>query len=324
MKQRGSVASRLALTAFGAGLTAASWATAARAAPANTAAQVDSSEPAEPTEPPEPTEPSEPTVAPEVATPAPTAPATTAQPAAAAEASRQTSMAPPSTVALAPGVRLPPKSDLSPQHMAVELRFGPYMPRVDDGVESPVFEDFFGDDNRYQVGFEVDYQLWRAPYLGTLGVGFGFGYTSMTGPNLPSGEEGTGGQPISQRSTLSIMPMYAVGVLRVDVLSREFSVPIVPYGKLGLGYALWWVNDGISTARTDDGTIGKDSSAGVQTALGGMLLLDPIDPVSARAMDAELGINNSYLFFEWAWSNFEGRQMNVGASTWVTGIAVEL
>jgi hypothetical protein len=238
---------------------------------------------------------------------------------------REGSLAPPPTVALDPGVRQPPASDLSRQDFAIELRFGRYLPKVDDGVESPVFEDFFGDTNRYMLGFEIDWQLWRAPYIGTLGVGAGWGYTAMTGPNVPTGEEGVpNDQPIAQSSRLSIMPMHAVGVLRVDVLSKQFGVPLVPYGKLGLGYALWWVNDGLGTAHNSEGLSGKDSSFGTHSALGGMLLLDMFDPVAARAMDAEAGINNSYLFFEWVWSDFDGSQMNVGTSTWITGLAIEL
>ena len=230
----------------------------------------------------------------------------------------------PTTVALDPAARPEPESDLSPQNAAVELRFGPYLPRVDDGTESPVFEDFFGDDNRYMLGFEIDWQLWRAPYVGTLGVGAGWGYTYMSAPNLVISEGPPAGTPISQESTLNIMPMYAVGVLRVDVLSRQFGVPVVPYGKLGLGYALWWIDDGVSTARNGEGEVGKDTSVGTHTALGAMLLLDAFDPVAARAMDAEIGVNNSYMFFEWSWSDFDGRQMNVGASTWVTGLAIEM
>ena len=37
-----------------------------------------------------------------------------------------------------------------------------------------------------------------------------------------------------------------------------------------------------------------------------------------------MGINNTYVFFEWSVSNYPGKQMNVGANTWVTGFAFEL
>jgi hypothetical protein len=55
-----------------------------------------------------------------------------------------------------------------------------------------------------------------------------------------------------------------------------------------------------------------------------MLLLDVLEPSAARAMDAETGVNNSYLFIEWSVSDFGGDQMNVGSNTWVTGLAFEM
>ena len=221
--------------------------------------------------------------------------------------------------------RDPPKSDLSPQNAAFEIRFGPYNPRVDENLSTPVFEDFFGDDNRYMPGFEVDWQIWRAPYVGTLGVGIGWGYTRFSASNqIPGGGGNLDDPPVAQSSSFNIMPMYGVGVLRVDVLAREFNVPLVPYGKFGLAHAFWWVDDGVDTAETDAGVTGKDTSTGTQAAIGGMFLLDVLEPTSSRAVDSELGVNNSYLFFEWSMSDFSGDQMNVGSSNWVTGLAFEM
>lgn len=212
----------------------------------------------------------------------------------------------------------------SPQYVALELRFGPYSPKVDDNLSSPVYSDFFGDGQRFMIGLELDYQAWRAPYVGTLGVGVGWGYTQMSATNLiPEGQAAQGGD-VSQESSLNIMPFYAVGVLRVDTFARNFSIPFVPYAKLGLAYALWWVDDGLGTATNDAGVKGKDTSIGVQGAAGIMFLLDILEPSTARAADADTGVNNSYLFFEWAMSDYGGDQMNVGSSNWVTGLAFEI
>lgn len=222
-------------------------------------------------------------------------------------------------------IRREPASDLSPQNAAFELRFGPYTPKVDENLAQPVFEDFFGDGNRYMLGIEVDWQIWRAPYVGTLGLGVGWSYTQMSAPNqIPGGGGNLDDPPISQASSLNIMPLYAVGVLRVDVLARRVGIPLVPYGKLGLAHAFWWVDDGIDTSETDDGVVGKDTSTGTQAAVGAMFLLDVIEDTAARALDAEMGINNSYVFFEWSMSNFGGDQMNVGSNNWVTGLAFEM
>lgn len=233
-------------------------------------------------------------------------------------------------------------TDRSPQNFAVELRLGPYAPHLNN-TSAPLRESFFGDTRRYFVGFEVDWQVARLPYLGTIGVGAGFGYTRMSGLNqLPSGEpdellvriddevvlngdlvDDAPTVPITQKSTLHVLPMHAVGVLRVDVLAEKFGVPLVPYGKLGLGWALWWVNDGLSTARSPDGTLARGTSVGIQAGLGAMLLLDFFEQDAARTVDSESGVNNTYLFLEWAWSDFGGEQMNVGTNTWLTGLAIE-
>jgi len=240
----------------------------------------------------------------------------------------------------APAFSRPPvlerRTDFSPQNMAFELRFGPYAPRENDRLvqqdAGPGEASFFGDKTRYQFGFEVDGQLWRAPHVGTLGVGLGWSYTRRSAANKRPDDPATptfDPETIGQKSSLNIMPMYAVGVLRVDVLAKELRIPLVGYGKFGLGYALWWVNDGIGTAKFCDETrvscvAGRDTSVGTQAALGAMLLLDWLQPSSGAELDDAMGINNSYLFLEWSVSNFGGDQMNVGANTWVTGLAVEM
>lgn len=232
------------------------------------------------------------------------------------------------------------RSDFSPQNMAFELRFGPYSPRIDDGVSALPSGNvcpgrkpgscIFGEKTRYQFGFEIDGQLWRAPHVGTLGVGLGWSYTRLSGLNQVDMSQGgpTLDARITQKSSLNIMPMYAVGVLRIDVLAKELHIPVVGYGKFGLGYALWWVNNGIGTAHfTDDAgkrTVGRDASVGTQAALGAMFLLDWLEPSAGAELDSAMGINNSYLFLEWSVSNFGGDQLNVGSNTWVTGLAVEM
>jgi hypothetical protein len=216
------------------------------------------------------------------------------------------------------------KNDFSPQNAAFELRFGPYRPNVDDNLDRPVYGDFFGDGRRFMFGFEVDWQALRIPYVGSLGAGLGWGYTQISGRNqVPAGVPvpATG---VSQESSLNIMPFYGVGVLRVDTFARRFGVPLVPYAKLGLSWAFWWVNDGVGTATNDAGVKGKDISFGTQVGLGGMLLLDILEPSAALGADNDSGVNNSYLFFEWSMSNYGGDQMNVGSNNWVTGLAFEM
>jgi hypothetical protein len=212
----------------------------------------------------------------------------------------------------------------SSQTWALEIRFGPYLPNVDDDFpESRPFERTFGNDNRYLIGFEVDWQILRIPGFGSFGPAFGWGYTNITA-DAPL-HDGTGRS--QQETSLTIMPMYVAGVLRVDVLAREANIPFVPYAKLGVGYALWWVGDGEDTAN-ENGVEGRGISYGYQHALGGMLLLDFFDESSAIELENASGVNNSYFFGEWYVSNLNGfgsgDRMQVGTNTWMIGLALEI
>ncbi len=245
--------------------------------------------------------------------------------------SRAAAPAPPGAASPPPARRRPRVTDgpprvrrqWSPQHFAFELRLGPYFPRSDENVEGTPTKDFFGDKKRLYIGAEFDWQIVRIPLLGTAGVGFGLGYTRLSGSNLVPGGAVPDGD-VDQSSTLTIIPMYAVGVLRVDEAALRYGIPIVPYGKLGFGYALWNVNDGVGLARNEAGISGRDRSTGVQSALGAMFLLDVLDLAAARSLDVGSGVNHSYVFLEWSRSSLgSGGEMNVGANTWVAGLALE-
>jgi len=210
----------------------------------------------------------------------------------------------------------------SPQEIAIELRFGRYLPDADDGVDGTPYADIFGDDNRYYFGLEVDWQLLRIPYLGTLAPGVGGGYTKSSAKALFESD----GEESGESTSLQIFPLYVVGVLRADVVARETPVPLVPYVKLGVGVAFWRVTDGDGTANVGD-VNGRGLSYGPQFALGGMLLLDALDLEDARAADASIGLNNSYIFGEWYVSQLDGfgasDRLQVGTDTWMLGLALE-
>jgi hypothetical protein len=208
----------------------------------------------------------------------------------------------------------------SPQDMAVEIRFGRYIPGADEGLEGTPYRDVFGKGNRYFGGLELDWQALRIPHVGTFGPGAGIGYTKASAKALL--EDGTAS---AQTTSLEILPMYVVGVLRADALARETPIPLVPYAKLGLGYALWRSSDAGEASRVD-GVVGRSHSFGYQFALGGMLLLDWFDRQDARTADSNIGLNHSYVFVEWYVSKldgFGGKQLQVGTNTWMAGLAFE-
>jgi hypothetical protein len=210
----------------------------------------------------------------------------------------------------------------SPQRFAIELRFGPYHPNVDDEFpqERPYATAFGADNKPFFFGVEFDWQMLRIPKFGTLGPGFGWGYTRSSGQATKASD----GTPSVEMTSLAIMPMYAVGVLRFDLLARETAIPLVAYGKAGLGYGLWWSGNDVRT-------LGKGHTWGTQFGLGAMLLLDALDEHAAVELDNEWGVNNTYFYFEWVMANLDGfggspnhSIMNIGANTWVMGLAIEM
>ncbi|HEX2734452.1 MAG TPA: MXAN_2562 family outer membrane beta-barrel protein [Polyangiaceae bacterium] len=214
----------------------------------------------------------------------------------------------------------------SEQNMAVELRLGPYRPNIDEefaGSGQTPYADHFGNGRRWLLGMEIDWELLKIPDFGTFGPGAGIGFTKMTGHTfLANGEEA------DQTTKLSIIPMYVDAVLRVDQVAKATPVPLVPYAKLGLGYALWSTNNGVGVPKAKDGSKGDDTSWGLNWSLGLMFLLDCLDQQSANALDGTHGVNHSYVFLEWYNSELNGfgsgNQMHVGTNTWMTGIALEL
>jgi hypothetical protein len=210
----------------------------------------------------------------------------------------------------------------SPQEVAFEVRFGHYVPQVDQDVGATPYEDTFGDFKRWQAGAEFDWQIFRIKDTLSLGPGFGFGFTRASA-NAPL-ESGDG--YATQKTALSILPFHLVAVLRFDMLADRTPVPIAPYAKLGAGYAVWWSSIGEETA-SYNGEVGRDESLGWVFAAGVVVRLDWLDPRDAASADAAIGMNHSGLFAEWFKSDlsgFKGDNMDVGTSTWVAGLVVEM
>ncbi len=212
----------------------------------------------------------------------------------------------------------------SEQDTAFEIRVGPYKPNVDDNLNGAPYEDIFGDKTRWHVGLEGDWQLLRLERTLSFGPAFGIAFTRSTAKAPLS--SGTGLS--AQDTTLTIVPMHLVGVLRIDALADRTGIPFCPYAKLGLGYALWWSKDGEETAKAPDGTEAKDTSYGITYALGLAFRLDWIDPADAAAADAAIGINHSTIFGEYFASDLSGfgsnDVMNVGTNSFVFGVMLEI
>ena len=224
--------------------------------------------------------------------------------------------------------RTDPSRYASPQNFALELRVGLYRPDVDSefGGKTP-YASAFGDKGRAMLGVEFDWQALRVPGVFSFGPGVGVATTSATRPAYTQT-----GEPSSEEMTFTVQPLYGLGVLRVDVLSQKLGIPLSPYAKAGVAYALWRASTSAGTSEytRPDGSVakGRGASFGVHGAVGVAFDLGFFDRGSSQRLDQATGINHSYLFAEWAMSKIDGgfgqtKAMHVGDSTWNAGMTFE-
>ncbi len=214
----------------------------------------------------------------------------------------------------------------SPQHFAFELRFSPYQNDIDSDPAlhgATPYATAFRTVPRLFIGAEFDWQALRIPHLGTFGPGISIGYTNSSDP----AQFTNGGGASGETTSLQIIPMAAMAVLRADVLWRDVGIPIVPYAKLGLAYALWRASNTLGTS-SFEGVSGEGHSFGTHIALGLSLNLNPFDAYAAQNLDDSVGVNGTYLFAEWSRDDYGGLglqsdPLRVGGSNWMFGLAFE-
>jgi hypothetical protein len=219
----------------------------------------------------------------------------------------------------------------SPQNFAIEIRVSPYKPDIDSDPalhgQTP-YASVFGTSPRMMLGLEFDWQALHIPHFGTIGPGGGIGYTTMSAPAaLTNPPPGCAAPCLSGENTsLSIYPMYAVAVARADFFDEELGIPLVPYAKAGLGYALWSASNDLGTS-SYNGVVGKGHSVGTMLAFGIGLDLNVFDNYAARNFDNAAGVNHTLLFAEYYSLNLTGLlqtdALRVGTSSWAFGLAFE-
>jgi hypothetical protein len=212
----------------------------------------------------------------------------------------------------------------SPQRFACELRFGPYKPDIDSefGGRTTPYRDFFGSSRRLMSQIELDYQIIR--HVGTAGIGLGVGYFSESGNNRLAST----GAPSADTTSLKLIPFSLSAVYRFDLLLERMRIPLVPYGKLGLDYVIWSINNGNGEVPEDPtGGVGRGGTWGWHAAVGLSLTLDFFDPTSAHQFDVEMGVNHTHLFVELGHWDVSGlgaaHKLHVGDNTWMAGLLFE-
>ena len=217
----------------------------------------------------------------------------------------------------------------SPQHFAFEIKFGTYRPNVDSefsrgGVEVRTpYADYFGGGNHLYSQIELDWQIFHG--FGSLAVGGGLGYFSVSGP-APLGTNT--GQLSGDTSNFRVVPLSLSAVYRFDRLLDDRNIPVVPYGKIGLDYALWRITNGNGdTAQDAMGNSGEGGTLGWHAAVGVALVIDWLDPEAARDFDTDLGVNHTALTFDYTYADISGLgqpgRLHVGDTTWAIGLLLE-
>jgi hypothetical protein len=214
---------------------------------------------------------------------------------------------------------------MSAQNFAVEVRVALYQQQVDSdpALTSHPYANTFGGGFKYEVGLEFDWQAFRIPDVGTIGPAIAVSYTNASGL-APISRTTTSS---AESTTLEILPTYAVAVFRLDVLWRQLHIPIVPYGKAGIGLAFWRASNTVGTSVSSTGVVGEGHTWGTQLAGGLAFNLGVLDPNSVRQLDEATGINNTYLFAEYMAEDLDGlgqkNSLRVGTDTAVFGLAFE-
>jgi hypothetical protein len=215
----------------------------------------------------------------------------------------------------------------TPKRFALELRFGPYGPDVDDefdGTQAPYLKTF-GKGRPLMSQVELDYQFFTG--FGSAAVGIAAGYFTDSGPAKTAQTM----EPSGDDTRISLFPTALLLVYRADQLWQRWRIPLTAYGKVGLNYTFWNISDGNGDVAEGSSVgltgRGRGGTRGWQAAVGVSLVLDFIDPGSARELDSDTGVNHTHAFFELAKYSASGLgqsgKLNVGDSTWVAGLMFE-
>ena len=182
----------------------------------------------------------------------------------------------------------------SPEGYLLSFGVGAYRP--DPGNDW--FQGTYPGDNGPLLLGEFDIFLYRIPFIGTIGIGVAGGWAAYTGtrclnsppePCIPSGDS----------AKLTLFPLNALAVLRIDALSRKTPVPLVFTGKMGFNTAFFKESGGASS--------GRGRTHGFGWAVQIALELNFVNPRRANALDEDWGINSSFFFFELAGSDANNR-----------------
>ena len=175
----------------------------------------------------------------------------------------------------------------SPRWGTFELRVANYRPNIDAelGAADARYADTFGTKRGWFPRILVSYTLLDQFVKVDAGVGTGWFRAKGKGHFVS-------GVSTESNTTFSIVPATLALTVRVDGVAERWPIPLGVYGRAALERYNWLVTDGTGSLSEKGATNGWSVAGGVS------LLLDFIDPVLAREMDADSGVNQTWLYFE--------------------------
>lgn len=193
----------------------------------------------------------------------------------------------------------------SPRHYQFSLRTGAYTPNVDEepglvanGVTP--YKDIFGADTNLLWRAQVDVDFFTAFGRASLGVSGGYWQASGKG-RYAADPTAVSAQDVS----LDLVPITPWLTYRADFLWERMGVPILPYARIGYGFAYWESKKGGDTSKFGSDT-GSGWARGLEWSAGVSLVLDALEPDKAAALDQDFGINSTSVFVAYDGMQWEG------------------
>lgn len=212
---------------------------------------------------------------------------------------------------------------LTPMSTTIGVKVGPYRPNIDAelGGATP-YRDLFEDDHGIFVVPQL--RLLREVGAFTFGAAASVGYVKLSATAFL--DDGVDGGPASGdvlsggETSIRVVPIALLGVVRLSRLPDWIDFPLVPYAEVGPAYALWRI------AKGDDETAASGGSLGWQVNAGISLRLDGFDPAAAKSLFDQFSVTGTELTFEWSHLSMDGfgrdGTLRVGDSTWTLGLAI--
>jgi hypothetical protein len=168
-------------------------------------------------------------------------------------------------------------TDATPAWWSLQVAYG--SARLTDET----LRETYGTNGHDTLQFDFGPQFYRFAEV-NLGIGYYRDVASTTDAN---------GEASGDEARFTVVPLSLDARLRLHILDEQ---PVVPYFRVGVDYALWqerWQLDAESFDKT------SGAKAGWHYGLGGALLLDSFAPGRASLLEANSGINDTWLFVEW-------------------------